>query len=150
MVRTNAILVCLLTFFLALSVQAEQAETFGSYTIHYNAFTTDNLTPEIAKNYNIPRSRNRALLNISVLKKMQGSMGIPVKADINATATNLNSQLKQLEFREHIEPGDPGAVYYLAETLVNHGETLTYTIKVTPEGNNESHTFTYKRQFVTE
>lgn len=62
----------LVVFILALStaeIQAEQFKNFGDYTVHFSAFTTDILTPEVAKSYRIPRSKNRALLNISVLKK---------------------------------------------------------------------------------
>ena len=46
------------------SVFAEQAKEFGDYSIHYSAFTTDVLTPDVAKIYNITRSKNRAFLSV--------------------------------------------------------------------------------------
>ena len=129
---------------LAFSVQAEQAKDFGDYAVHYSAFTTDILTPEVAKSYNIPRSKNRILLNISVLKKIMGTTGQPVRAKIEATATNLSAQLKQLEVREL---NDHGAIYYIAETTVSHKETLKFNISVLPEGVTTPFVFSFQQQF---
>ena len=129
---------------MAFSVRAEQAKDFGDYTIHYSAFTTDILSPEVAKSYKISRSKNRIMLNISVLKKIMGTTGQPVKAKIEATATNLNSQLKQLEVREL---NDHGAIYYIAEATVNHKETLKFNISALPEGVETPFVFSFQQQF---
>jgi hypothetical protein len=51
------------------SAKAEQFEQVGDYQIHYNTFTTSFLQPQVAKAYNIVRSRYQAMINISVLKK---------------------------------------------------------------------------------
>jgi len=72
----------LLSLLISPATQAEQSKVFGDYTVHYSAFTTDNLTPSIAKQYNIPRSKKRALLNISVLKKTADGTSKPTKAII--------------------------------------------------------------------
>ena len=69
MINSLRIVLCLIAAVLAGSAIAEQFETFGDYTIHYSVFTTDVLSEEIAKSYGIARSKNRALLNISILKK---------------------------------------------------------------------------------
>ena len=140
----------ILLAFTALPVQAEQARTFGNYTVHYNAFTTNMLSPEIAKLYNIARSNNRALLNISILKKEMGTTTKPVRARVNATATNMNAQLHKLAVRELIESGEPGAIYYLAETPVNNGDTLTYDVSFTPEGEEQAYSFSFQQQFYTD
>ncbi|MFQ5659465.1 MAG: DUF4426 domain-containing protein [Gammaproteobacteria bacterium] len=125
---------------------AEQYREFGDYTVHYSVFTTDILSPAVAKSYRIPRSKNRALLNISVLKKVMGTTGKPVKARIEATAANLSAQLRHLDIRELTEPG---AIYYLAETSVSDGEILKYTLNITPEGEANPFTFSFQQQFVT-
>lgn len=125
---------------------AEQSSTFGDYAVHYSAFTTDILTPEVAKAYGISRSKSRALLNISVLKKIMGTTGQPVRARVQASATNLSSQLRQLSVREL---NDGGAIYYLAETAVADGETLKFSITVTPEGSTATTTVTFDQQFFT-
>ncbi|MBF8268416.1 MAG: uncharacterized protein HW386_125 [Gammaproteobacteria bacterium] len=134
----------------ALPASAEQSKTFGAYTVHYNAFTTNSLSPEIAKLYNIKRSNNRALLNVSILKQDTGAATKPVKARVTATATNMNSQLNQLTVRELIEAGEPDAIYYLAETTVNNGDMLTYNVSLTPDGESESYSFNFQQQFITE
>jgi hypothetical protein len=126
---------------------AEQSKTFGDYTVHYSAFSTDILTPEVAKSYRIQRSKNRALLNISVLKKLMGTTGQPVKADVKATATNLSAQLRELDVRELAEHG---AVYYIAQTAVNNEETLRYDVSITPEGETAPFNFSFEQQFFTE
>jgi hypothetical protein len=126
---------------------AEQSDSFGDYTVHYNAFTTDILDPTIARTYGIVRSSNRALLNIAVLRKVLGTTGQPVKAKIKVTAVNLNQQVRELALREL---SDAGATYYIAEIPVSNQETLTFTITVTPEGETQAHTTTYQQQFFTE
>ena len=150
MARCLTLCISLIFLSVALPASAEQVETFGAYTVHYNAFTTNSLTPEIAKLYNIRRSNNRALLNVSILKQVMGTSTKPVKAIVKATATNLNSQLSQLTVRELIEAGEPGAIYYLAETSVNNGEMLTYNVSFNPDGEAETYTFTFQQQFITE
>ena len=151
---TRRVPVCislLLISLLTLPAQAEQAKTFGDYVVHYNAFTTNILSPQIAKLYKITRSNNRALLNISILRKNgKSTMGEPVKARVTATATNMNSQLRRLEVRELVEAGNPGAIYYLAETPVNNGETLTYKVDFIPEGQQRAYSFSFQQQFITE
>ena len=153
MAMTRIYPICISLILLACAtcpVQAEQAKIFGEYTVHYNAFTTNILSPEIAKLYNISRSNNRALLNISILKKAMGTTTKPVRARVNATATNMNAQLHKLQVRELIEAGDPGAVYYLAETTVHNGDTLTYNISFSPEGDDQTYSFSFQQQFITE
>jgi hypothetical protein len=135
---------------LAVPVSAEQARKFGAYTVHYNAFTTSSLSPEMAKIYNIKRSNKRALLNLSIMKQDTGTAARAVKARVTATATNMNLQLTQLTVRELIEPGEPGAIYYLAETSVNNGDTLKYDVSFIPDGEEQSFTFDFQQQFITE
>ena len=137
----------LLSLALPLTVQAEQSKEFGEYTIHYSAFTTDNLTPSIAKQYNIPRSKKRALLNVSVLKKTTDGSSKPSKATITGTTTNLSQQLRELKPREISEKG---AIYYIAETPVDNAEVLTYKLEVTPEGEKITYTLSFQEQFFTE
>jgi hypothetical protein len=128
------------------AVNAEQSKDFGDYTVHYSAFTTDILSPSVAKAYRITRSKNRAMINVSLLKKVMGTTGTPSKAAVVANATNLNNQLREVEFREVLEEG---AIYYLAELPVNNGETLKFSLNITPEGESEAYKFSFQEQFVT-
>ena len=137
----------ILVMIVPLTSPAEQSQTFGDYTIHYNAFTTDILEPSVARVYKIPRSKNRVLLNVSVLKKVMGTTGQPVRAKIQATATNLSAQVKTLEMREI---RDKGAFYYIAETPVSNEETLKFTLHITPDDTHETHTIIFQEQFFTD
>jgi len=140
-------IIILVLFYLAVpAVSAEQSKDFGDYTVHYSAFTTDILSPAVAKAYRITRSKNRAMINVSILKKVMGTTGTPSKAAVIANATNLNNQLREVEFREVLEEG---AIYYLAELPVNNGETLKFSLNIIPEGESEAYKFSFQEQFVT-
>jgi len=137
----------LLSLLISFNTQAEQSKVFGKYTVHYSAFTTDNLTPSVAKQYNIPRSKKRALLNISVLKKSADGSSKPSKAIIKGTTTNLSQQLRELEPREISEKG---AIYYIAETPVDNAEVLKYKLEITPQGEKTVYTLSFQEQFYTD
>ena len=96
------ILTCL-SFFAALGISlhasAESSKEFGDYTIHYTAFRSDTLQPEIAKAYNLTRRNNRVIINIAVIKKVAGTTGTPTSAKVEGQASNLTGQLKELDFR---------------------------------------------------
>lgn len=125
---------------------AEQAVSVGDYTIHYNALPTEMLDPAVAQQYGIRRSKSRALLNVSVLKKNMGLTGQPVRADVKATAINLSAQLRTIEMREISEGG---AVYYVGEVPVSHEEMLKFNIEVKPEGESEPAVIRFDQQFFT-
>ena len=139
-------LACVALLFAA-PVAAERYHSQGQYTIHYNAFRTDILSSDIAKSYRIVRSKNRALLNISVLKKVMGTAGQSTHAEVVATATNLNGQLRTLEMRE-LSEGQ--AIYYITETAISNEEVLDYHLEITPEGETAPIVFEFQQQFFTD
>jgi hypothetical protein len=128
------------------SARAEQSVSLGEYTVHYNALNTDALLPEVAQRYGISRSKTQALLNIAVLKSVAGTTAQPVTARVEARARNLNNQLTNLDMRE---VKDQGAIYYLGTTRVNDGDTLTFTVTVTPEGKGQPVGVEFSQQFFT-
>ncbi len=117
---------------------------FGSYTLHYNAVSTDQISPEIAMAYGITRSPNRAMINVSILRKNEGAAGTPVRGAVVAEVVNLTGQLKSLDMRQ-ITEGE--AVYYIGELNVANAETLLVTISATPEGEKRALNVRYKKQF---
>jgi hypothetical protein len=125
-------------------VFAERYESFGDYQIHYNAFTTDLIEPSVARAYNITRSKNRALVNIAVLRRTTGIPLQPVRATVTVEAVNLNAQLRTIEIREL---NDRGAIYYIGELPVGYNETLNFKLEVTPEGESTTHNLTFKQEF---
>jgi len=130
----------------SLYTYAENSKEFGDYVIHYNAFRSDTISPEVAKQHNLPRASNRVLINIAVLKKIMGTTGKPSNATITGHASNLTGQLKQLEFKEITEGN---AIYYLAETKISDGEYLKFDVKVMPEGEKRPARLRFNKRFFT-
>jgi hypothetical protein len=122
----------------------ENSRDFGDYVIHFNAIATDQLTPEIARRYGIVRSRSRAMLNVSIIKKEDGSLGAPVPGSVAAGAVNLTGQQKNLTLREIREEN---AVYYIGEIGIANEETLIFTIDVTPINEASRFSVRYMKQF---
>jgi len=142
----SSILLALLST-LPLGAFAEKSLDFGDYTVHFNAFRSDSLTPEIAKAYQLTRRNNRMVVNITVRKREAGGKTSPAKAKVTGFASNLNSQVKNLKFRE-IHDGE--AIYYLAQAQVSNRETLRFDIKATPDGETITAKIKFKQQFFTD
>ncbi len=119
----------------------------GNHVIHFSAQSTDQLPPAIAREYNIVRSKNRAMLNVSVLRK---SDNVPVTADVSVNTVNLTGQLKNVTMRKIEEPGDILAIYYIGDTTVANREVLVFDISVQPDGEEESSKVRFKRQFYSD
>ncbi len=122
----------------------ETSRDFGDYVIHFNALTTDQLTPDIANEYGIVRSENRAMLNVSILQKRDGDTNVPVTGSVTTSALNLTGQLKNMAMREIREDE---AIYYIGETSITDGETLVFTIDVTPINDPSRYTVRFMKQF---
>lgn len=128
------------------SAYAESSKEFGDYVIHYNAFRSDTLSPEIAKTYNLTRRNNRVIINIAVLKKVMNTTGTPTPAIVTGHISNLTGQFKKIEFRE-IKEGT--AIYYLSEFKFTEGEFLKFDLKVTPEGEKQPARLKFDKKFST-
>jgi hypothetical protein len=105
--RNWTLLVLLLSSLLVIPAQAEQKVVFSDYEVHYILLPTTFLKADIADKYNLRRSKDRALVNVSVLD-LQGS---PVQAEVRGSSENLLGQRQNLTFDEVVE-GE--AIYYLA------------------------------------
>lgn len=130
-VRISTLAITLILLFAATLATAENSTRANGYTIHHNAIPTAMLTPEVASNYRIVRSKYRGLLNVSVIKDVPGTTGQAVTASVNAYALNLIGRRHNIDLRE-IREAD--AIYYIGDFPIVDGETLTFTIEVTPEG----------------
>ncbi len=122
----------------------ESMKDIGDHVVHFNSQLTDELSPEVARAYNIVRSKNRAMLTISVVSDADNAA---VPAKVTVKTVNLTGQLKNVAMRE-IEEQD--AVYYIGETAVANRETLIFDITVTPEGAAGSSEVRFKREFYTD
>ena len=125
----------------------ETFKDFGNYEVHFNAFRTDELTPEIARAYGIQRSANRVMLNVTVLRKeAEHAPRKPVEATIAVDAYNLTGQLKDIEMRR-VSEGE--AIYSIGEVTIAGTEILVFDIDVTPQGESAPFNVKLKREFVS-
>ena len=123
------------------------SKDFGDYVVHFNAISTDNLQPEVARTYNIARSKNRAMLNVSLIKKVAGTIGQSVSGDVDIAANNLTGQVKNLVLRK-IQEGE--AIYYIGDVSVANMETLVFNLTVKPEDQAETYSVRFSRQFFSD
>jgi len=118
--------------------------SIGDHVVHFSAQSTDQLPPEVARAYNIVRSKNRAMLNVSVLRSSDNAA---VAADVTVKTVNLTGQLKTITMRQISEQE---AIYYIGEVAIANRETLIFDISVTPEGADKAADVRFKRQFFTD
>jgi hypothetical protein len=135
-----------LLLLLPLTVDAENSKDFGQFVIHYNAMATDVIPPQVARKYRITRSQNRGMINITVLKKVLGSPGQPVHAQVEVNAQNLAGQGRTIHMRE-IREGN--AIYYIGEFGVANEETLKFDVRARPQGTQEFVEVKFSQDFYT-
>ena len=119
----------------------------GNHVIHFSAQSTDQLPPAVAREYDIVRSKNRAMLNVSVIRE---SDNLPVIAEVTIKTVNLTGQLKNITMRKIEEPGDVIAIYYIGDTTIANREVLVFDISVKPEGEDAPSAVRFKRQFYSD
>lgn len=130
---------------------AEEAQisskVFGDYVLYFNAISTDQLQPEVARAYNIARSKSRAMLNISIVRNLDNGIGPSVPGTVNVSAANLTGQIKDLTLRQ-IQEGD--AIYYIGDVAVANGETLIFDIDAIPADETTKFSVRFSRQFFSD
>jgi hypothetical protein len=140
-----SLLLCL-AFLLPHSAVAENSKDFGQYVVLFNALATDLLPPKVAREYRITRSRNRGMVNITVLKKVLGTPGQPVHARVEARAENLVGRARDIQLRE-VREGN--AIYYIGEFRVANEETLKFTVRSRPQGTQQFLEVHFSQDFYT-
>ena len=118
------------------SVQAQQMKKLGPWHVHYIAFGSTFITPEIARTYKITRAKNKGIINIAILdSKTQEAQSV----DITGTVRNLIHAPKPLQFKE-INEGE--STYYIAQMDYKNEETLTFEIKLRQGSQTQTLKFT--------
>lgn len=115
----------------------------GDLRVHFNALPTTELTPEVARQYGVTRSSNRALVNVSIRRGEQGA-DVAVAAEVTVSATNLAGQRQDVRMRE-VRDGE--ALYYLGEARVTGQDTLTFTLEVRVEGEAQPMRAEFRQDF---
>lgn len=141
MKKLNTLLTILLLSFVAMAthVRAEQKITKGDWDIHYIAFPSSFLNPEVALSYGLERSRYLGVVNISVLNNQKNNAAQNVY--LMGKARNLLGQNKTLKF-EKVKEGD--AIYYLAQVKFSNEEIINFDIDVKLGDRSEKLKFSQK------
>lgn len=132
-----------LLFMLVTPAQADNSKEYADHIVYVNAFPTDSLPSEMTKQYGLKRSKNYALVNVSVMEKGTGTP-TGVKSKVTGVLKNLMGQSQKLEFRE-IQEGQ--AVYYIAQVGVQSREVVNFLIEIKPESNQETYEIKFSKKF---
>jgi hypothetical protein len=128
---------------LSINLQAEQLIKADGYDIHYNAFNSSMLAPEVINQYGIERSTSLGVLLISVLEKKDKA----VSAFIVGNTKNAIFQLTTLDFKKITEGH---SIYYIATFNFAEKEQLDFDITVVPKGVTHKIKLNFKQQFFVE
>ncbi|GGK63952.1 DUF4426 domain-containing protein [Amphritea balenae] len=126
------------------TVQAEQMVAHGDYIIHYNAFNSSFIQPNVAKSYGIKRSKTIGLLNVSVLHKQADGTAKAVSAIVQGKVTNLISQNQTLDFSK-VEETD--ALYYIGDFGFTDDQVLRFSLQVQPDPNTSAYEINFEQRF---
>lgn len=121
----------LLALLMTLPLKAEQMKELGPWLVHYNAFNSSFLTPEVAKAYGLERSRYNAIINIAVQDKQKVAQAVGITGE----AKNLTGTIRTLNFQE-VKEGD--AIYYLATLPYRNEDTYQFTLKIMGGGQQQN------------
>ncbi len=122
---------------LSLPALAERKQSFGDLDVHYIAFNSDFLQPDIAAATGLTRSKKQGVVNVSVLDG-----GTPTTAQVEGQVKNLLGQIRELNFKE-VNEGE--AVYYLAQFPLEGREMLRFTISV-KASDGITHSFDFNQE----
>jgi hypothetical protein len=128
----------LLTLCLAWPAMAERKQSFGDLDVHYSAFNSSFLQPDIAAAANLTRSKSQGVVNIAVRKADQ-----PVGAQVSGQVKNLLGQVHNLQFKQ-VKEGE--AIYYLAQFPFDGNETLRFSLQVQATGGT-TQSFDFTQEF---
>ena len=134
----SRIALLLMSLCLSLPALAEQKQSYGDLDVHYSAFNSGFLQPEVAAATGLVRSKTQGVVNVAVLKA-----GTASSAKVSGTVKNLLGQSTALSFKE-VKEGK--AIYYLAQFPFEQRETLRFTLNVTA-ADGVPHSFDFNQEF---
>lgn len=106
-------------------MQGAQYKELGPWHVHYIAFPSTFIQPQIAKTYGLERSGYKGIVNISILQADADATA--QTAILKGTARNLLGNKQTLDFKEVIE-GD--SIYYLAQVDFTNEEILRFEVEI--------------------
>ena len=133
------ILIYPLLLLCSLTASADQVVNWSGYEIHYSSFSSLIIPNEVARSHGITRARGRIITNISVRQDGQS-----VEAIVTGTARNLLNQILPLKFSEVREQG---AIYYLANQIIDEKDTIRFNITVQPANSELDYNLKFIRRY---
>lgn len=128
----------LLAMCLALPAMAEQKQTYGQLDVHYSAFNSGFLQPEVAAAVGLVRSKTQGVVNVALLQAGKASTG-----QVSGEVKNLLGQITPLSFKQ-VNEGT--AIYYLAQFPFEQQEMLRFTLNV-KGADGVAHSFDFNQEF---
>lgn len=126
---SNTVVIPILLLLASLT-HAESFTEDDRYIVHYNAFNSSMVTPEVAKAHQLVRSGYRGMVNITVQRKRgEGQLPVNVTSFLDGRVKHLSGTEIPLEFTQ-INEGD--VMYYIGEFQIANGQPLTFDIDVKP------------------
>lgn len=120
-----------LTLMLFSGLSQAGSKDFGEYTVQWSVFPSTFLTPEVAKENGLNRSRSIGVVNIAIMSEDENGGMETVSGQVEGKALNDIQQAKFLAFRR-IQEGD--SVYFIAEYQYANAEMMTFQITARPTG----------------
>ena len=121
--------------------QGGQFKQLGDWEVHYIAFPSTFLQPNVAKHYGLERSKYSGVINISVLDSRHTDKPAQ-QVEIVGQARNLLGNTVSLDFKEVVE-GD--AVYYIAPIKFTNEEIYRFNIDL--KQGRQQHTLKFQQKF---
>ena len=128
----------LMSLCLSLPALAEQKQNYGDLDVHYSAFNSGFLQPDVAAATGLIRSKTQGVVNVAVLKA-----GTASNAKVSGSVKNLLGQSTALNFKE-VKEGQ--AIYYLAQFPFEQRETLRFSLSV-QAADGVQHSFDFNQEF---
>ena len=128
----------LMSLCLSLPAMAEQKQSYGDLDVHYSAFNSGFLQPDVAAATGLVRSKTQGVVNVAVLKA-----GTASNAKVSGSVKNLLGQSTALNFKE-VKEGQ--AIYYLAQFPFEQRETLRISLSV-QAADGVPHSFDFNQEF---
>jgi len=110
------------------------SKNFGEYTVSWSVLPSTFLTPEIAKENNLQRSKGIGIVNVAIMQTSANGTLSPVAGQVEGRVTNDIQQVRFLAFRR-VQEGS--AVYFIAEYQYGTAELLTFNVTARPTGHDQ-------------
>ncbi|MDD1965118.1 DUF4426 domain-containing protein [Pseudomonas putida] len=125
------------------SASPNRQQQFGDLIVHYNAFASGVLQPQIAQQNGLTRSKGMGVINITAVKD-----GKTVTASVDGSVADLTGRKKPLAFRPINENS---SVNYIAQFAVEPDTSATYVFTINVKaGDGEIHTLSFNQQIFTD